>query len=147
MYRYRLKDRIRVVGRVGRTPLVEFVGRADGGSDLCGEKLTPGRVATVLAGLGPHEFAMLSPEVDPTRYVLWVEGPPPDAEALEARLREGHHYDRCRALGQLEPARVQPVRNGAAGYEAGCLARGMRAGEIKPTPLHPATDWDRWFES
>src|SRR6266850_821352 len=51
LYRYRLGDRVRVVGFAGNTPLLEFLGKEDGVSDLCGEKLSPAFVGSVLEEL------------------------------------------------------------------------------------------------
>jgi hypothetical protein len=51
LYRYRLGDRVRVVGFASNTPLLEFLGKEDGISDLCGEKLSPAFVGSILAEL------------------------------------------------------------------------------------------------
>jgi hypothetical protein len=148
LIRYRTGDRVRCVGLEARTPLFVFLGRADGGSDLCGEKLTVPIVEQALRAVGGDalEFALLAPTAgEPPGYVLYAEGPAPTAQALDAALRRAHHYDRCRALGQLACVQVRPVNRGAARFEAGCVARGMRAGDIKPTALHPAADWAGWL--
>lgn len=147
LYRYRLGDRVMVLGWVERTPLVSFVGRADGVSDLCGEKLSCGRVATILESASPDAtFAMLAPELgEPPRYVLWVEGASPDPATVEALLREGHHYERCRALGQLGPVEIRPVTGATGRYEAACVSRGMKAGAVKPRVLDARTDWSVWL--
>ena len=148
LWRYRLGDRIRVVGWEAETPRVEFIGRSDGRSDLCGEKLSPGRVERVLSDL--PGFAMLAPEADadPPYYALIVEQRPDAdtlADAVERRLREGHHYDHCRALGQLGPVRAVPVPGAAARYEARLVSLGLRAGDIKPTPLSTRSGWTDWL--
>ena len=157
LYRYRLGDRIRVEGFAGRTPLVRFMGRLDGGCDLCGDKLTPQRVEQALDEVRTKtgqdlRFALVAPELEPApHYVLYAEPPPGDAldpalsEALDEQLRLTHHYDRCRQLGQLGPVVVAATTQGARRYEAACMDRGMKAGDIKPTLLHPATDWARWM--
>ena len=163
LYRYRLPDRVRVVGQLAETPLVEFVGRLDGGVDLVGEKLTPARIEGVLrelcAALGCDlRFALLAPETrpeGPPRYVLYAEPgferttglPAAASECLDGLLRQGHHYDRCRALGQLGPPAVVLVSHGAERYEAACVARGARAGDVKPACLHPAEDWALWMRA
>ena len=147
LYRYRLGDRVRMTGRIGGTPLIRFEGRHDGGVDLCGEKLSPARVAQVLRALVPNaDFAMLTPTLSPSPgYVLWLEGDRLDPHRLDSALAEGHHYARCRHLGQLAPAEVRPITGAANRYLSACIAAGQRAGDVKPRALHPALDWERRF--
>lgn len=151
LYRYRLKDRVRVEGRLERTPTLRFVGRADRASDLVGEKLTPELVEHVLgraaAETGVHPpFALLAPAWgDPPRYRLYAEAAPEDARALAAAaeriLLDAHHYGLCRALGQLGAMEAVPVADGERVNERVCTARGQRAGSIKPPALDPGTEW------
>jgi hypothetical protein len=147
LWRYRLHDRVRVEGFVERTASLRFVGREDGVSDHFGEKLSEGFVGNVirevlaLAGVDAR-FSMLAPDAsgDAFRYVLFIEPsvePPRDLAArLDAALRANPHYDHCRALGQLGPARVFVIRDGGFEQYAAELTRtGRRLGDIKPTPL------------
>jgi hypothetical protein len=39
------------------------------------------------------------------------------------------------------------VRDALRRYEAACVHRGQRAGDVKPTPLHLATDWEETLGS
>jgi len=72
LYRYRLGDRVRVIGSAGRTPLLSFLGRAGVVSDLCGEKLAEAFVAGCLRDFGG--FAMLAPSREPRpHYKLYVD--------------------------------------------------------------------------
>ena len=148
LYRYRLKDVVRVEGFRHATPILRFQGRADRTSDLVGEKLTPVFVEQVLrrAALDANveaTFAMLAPvggaDGLPARYELLVECSPDDADrlaaAVEASLNASHHYALCRRLGQLDPVHAVVVRDGAREYEKACLARGQRLGSIKPVAL------------
>lgn len=158
LYRYRLGDCVRVVGQVQATPCLEFVGRADGRSDLCGEKLSLPRVTEVveraLRDVGCEaRFVLLAPEHgSPPRYVLFIEPSAfvgtDDALAarIEALLQEGEHYAYARSLGQLGSVEVVRIVDGVRGYERAAIARGQRAGDLKPMVLHPATDWRQWFE-
>lgn len=166
LVRYRLGDRVVVTGRVAATPCVRFLGRADLTSDLVGEKLNHAFVGRVLGELAaalprPPRFLMLAPvRGAPPRYRLYVEGADDDdrggahtdqalvawAHAVEQRLAGGHPYRYARALGQLGPVDVMRIEQGARRYEAACVRRGQRAGDIKPTPLHLRDDWDDAFE-
>jgi hypothetical protein len=67
LYRYALGDRVRVVGLIAETPLIEFVGKEAQICDLCGEKLHEERVRAVLDGALQElriepVFAMIAPE-------------------------------------------------------------------------------------
>jgi hypothetical protein len=135
--------------------MLSFQGRTDRASDLAGEKLTPALVERALVaamdatGVRPA-FAMMAPSVETTaHYCLYVEASPEHAEllaaALEQELNAAHHYALCRALGQLDPVRAVPVRDGEQSYERACMARGQRAGSIKPPALEPSLGWERHF--
>ena len=127
--RYRIGDRVRVVGRVSNTPTLKLVGRA-GTSDLAGEKLSEPWVAEVLA-----RFALtgvLAPRADGKGYELWTElateGLP---MALDAALCEAHHYGLARALGQLEQVRVREVEDLQAALMRVARQEGRRLGDVK----------------
>lgn len=155
LYRYRLGDRIRVIGFVDQTPLIEFIGREGGISDLRGEKLNPLFVGKIIEQW-KHDlhwqgsFAMLAPvgELTPF-YTLFVDGNWRDeraGEKLERLICANPHYAYCRKLGQLDHARVFRVGGDAgAHYLRHCESLGQRAGNIKPTCLHQAFGWERVF--
>jgi hypothetical protein len=151
LYRYRLKDRVRVEGRLERTPTLRFVGRADRASDIAGEKLTPELVEHVLAraaaetGIHPP-FALLAPAWgEPPRYRLYAQAAPDDAAAVERILLDAHHDGLCRALGQLNSIEGVAVTEGDRVYERVCTARGQRAGSIKPPALDAGAEWAEAF--
>ena len=156
LYRYRLRDLVRIEGRLHRTPRLIFIGRADRASDMAGEKLTAPLVEHALGAAvrttGVHAgFAMLAPAWTPVpHYRLYVEAPAPDADglalALDRELRGAHHYALCRSLGQLGPIRAVSVRGGERIYERACAERGQRAGSVKPPTLEPTPGWERYFE-
>lgn len=158
LYRYRLSDLVGVDGFVRGTPSIVFVGKEDHVSDLVGEKLNDGFVASVLArvfrvaGAQPA-FALLAPERTQhgQRYTLFVEsrgGAMPralDAE-VERELRANPHYDLARRLGQLEPLAVCCV--GAAAHEVFLSHRsrsGVALGGVKPSCLSTDTGWRSRF--
>jgi hypothetical protein len=161
LYRYALGDRVRVVGRVKATPLVEFVGRAETTSDLCGEKLheTPVRSALEKVLQEFHmepSFVMIAPEWgEPPGYVIFIEGADLHphlfnrfVSRVEAELSAGPHYAYCRRLGQLRPLAGLHIRSGGnRAYMERCAAMGQRHGNIKPTVLHRETGWSEWFRS
>lgn len=153
LVRYRLGDRVQVEGRCRATPCVRFLERAGLVSDLVGEKLAATFVETALGEVKARSrFAMLAPVTAGTRrYRLYVDSAVDDgalralARGVEQALAAGHPYRYARELGQLGAVDVMRVKDGAQAYEAGCVRRGQRAGDIKPTPLHCRDGWDEVF--
>ena len=153
LLRYRLGDTVEVVGRLGRCPLVRFVGRAGLVSDRVGEKLAEAHVAACLARLG-LTFALVACDdaARPPAYVLFAETAAPDAALardagrLDAALGANVHYAHARRLGQLGAVRAFRVRgSGAEQFVAGCVALGQRAGSVKPAALHRDGGWTARF--
>jgi len=149
--RYRLKDLVEVAGHLHATPLLRFVGRSDGASDMAGEKLTPILVQGVLERAARDlavrsSFTMLAPlPGEPPGYALVAELDQPGRCSemglrVEQLLLETHHYRLCRQLGQLAPIRAIPITDGARRYEQVCVAAGQRPGSIKPPSLELSTE-------
>jgi hypothetical protein len=155
LYRYRLGDRVRVVGFAKNTPLLEFLGKEDGVSDLCGEKLSPAFVGSVLEELSGErayssDFAMLAPsQQESLRYVLFLQGASSQTDLavrLDRKLTQNPHYAYCRRLGQLEAPRIFQITSDAGEcYLRRCVAMGQRAGAVKAVALHRLTGWEDFF--
>jgi hypothetical protein len=155
LYRYRLGDRVRVVGFAKNTPLLEFLGKEDGVSDLCGEKLSPAFVGSVLHELSVErayrsDFAMLAPsQQEGPRYVLFLEGATSQTDLavrLDKKLTQNPHYAYCRRLGQLAAPRIFHITSDAGEYYLRrCVAMGQRAGAVKAVALHRLTGWEDIF--
>ncbi len=153
-YRYQLHDVVEVVGYWGQAPCIQFVGKADHISDWFGEKLEEQFVRRVLQkvfakhGISPT-FAMLAPDDEDTfRYILYLESEVIVEnlnKELDFALRANFHYDYCRKLGQLQMAQVVYVANGTETYLRACQARGQKLGNIKPSVLQKAANWQKWF--
>ena len=157
LLRYRLGDRVEVVGEYGDAPCLRFVGRSGCVSDLVGEKVSAGRVAAVFhdAGVvvGAPRFAMLVPwRQGRLRYRLYVDGCD-DAQAREfgaavdAGLAEGHPYRYARELGQLGAVDVVVVPDALRRYEERCVDNGQRAGDIKGVALALDERWHAVFDA
>ena len=137
---YRLGDVVECVGFVGRTPRLEFLYRSGGVSDLCGEKLHPAFVGTVISALserhGAPRFAVLAPNINRAGYTLWWEpaedGELPSADELERRLCESYYYANAVELGQIRPAVVKEICDGLARW---CRCFGLSASAAKIPPL------------
>jgi len=153
LWRYRLGDRVRVTGFIGKTPSLKFLGRGDDVSDFFGEKLSEPFVLEVFRELfcgHPPSFTLLAPDQDEIgcRYTLYVEGPmrPHWAQSLDLSLRRNPHYAYCRDLGQLLPVRLfQIARDGFITFADYQAATGTRLGGIKPAVLCKTSGWSRIF--
>ena len=147
--RYKMGDRVRVVGKHHRTPTIEFVGRGNRFSDLVGEKLNEAFVRDVIDGLPLEDtrFRSLMPVREPDdHYVLLLDSCQARVgevrDALEQGLGRAYHYRHARALGQLACVEVvvdQGVEEKVAQYH---MRSGKRWGDIKQSYLicTPADD-------
>jgi len=157
LYRYRLQDRVEVTGYLRDVPSICFKGKEDNISDHFGEKLDETFVAKCLKtvldtfDLAPL-FAMLALDMpgDPPGYTLYLQckGDARNelADQLELELCRNPHYELCVRLGQLRSVRVVEVAERAYEiYSQSLSQRGMRLGDIKPTPLSRLCDWSKTF--
>jgi hypothetical protein len=159
LYRYLLRDRIRVDAFIQATPSIRFVGKEDSVSDMRGEKLSEGWVADVLFRLLPvhapaARLAFVAPDIRGSvpGYVLYLESQELVSgrlsEELEVELRRNPNYALCIRLGQLCPARVETVAPGSGErYLERLRASGQRLGDIKPAALSSLTDWHCWLSA
>jgi hypothetical protein len=153
LYRYRLGDRVRVTGFLGGAPTLDFLGRDDLVVDLCGEKLSEGFVAGVLAEVASEwTFRILAPNPPDGEagYTLYVHASnteqPIDSAVLDRMLCRNSHYRHCRQLGQLRHARVfgivgDPYRR----YVATMSEAGQRIGDVKANSLSRIDRWSTVF--
>lgn len=156
LYRYRLRDRVRVVGFLHECPLVEFVGKESMVSDHYGEKLNELHVAAILKNLGVgYPFMLLAPEGDDIvdHYTLFLADDSHLQETeiehlrrgLESALQENTHYAYCRKLGQLKEVDVCWIDEEPQLVWARYFDRrrhyGQTEGNIKPQVLDASTGW------
>jgi hypothetical protein len=157
LYRYHLKDRVTCVGAFAQTPLIQFEGKLDQTSDLCGEKVSAGIVEQILVKVQTEfsltvRFALLAPvQTDPPHYGLFLESNAnlEQLELLRSHLEnwlgENAHYAYCRRLNQLGKVCIYPISNGWEQYQARLIAEGARLGDIKPTHLDRRWRWKETF--
>lgn len=130
--RYRIGDRVRVTRHFGKSPVLEFVGRAGVVSDMVGEKLDEAMVREIFERLRLPGAVMM-----PRRahgYAVIAERPV-DAAALEAELKKIHHYGLARALGQLKPVHALKVTDLDEKILRFWESRGRKRGDVKNATL------------
>ena len=100
LWRYNIDDRVRVVDRLGDSPVIEFLSKGLHTSSITGEKITEHQVVEALGraaaelGLRVDTFTLQGYFSDPPYYLLEVEDLPADvAESLAGSMD--------RALGAL----------------------------------------------
>jgi hypothetical protein len=159
LYRYRLGDIVEVAGFLQQCPLLRFLGRSGGISDLVGEKVSEMHLRAILQRVWSHfdvrpRFALLAPRrTSPPRYCLYVECDELTdarrvelAAKIESGLHENPHYRHAVALKQLAPAEVRvvegPPGSGWRACEQQWLAEGRRLGDLKPTALAASDIFD-----
>ena len=149
LYRYFMNDLVEVAGRHRHTPLLRFVQKGRGVTNLTGEKLYEAQVIEAVHraarpfALEPAFVLMLADESTST-YTMFVEGGRDDlppaaafADAFDAALGAGNlEYHSKRASGRLAAPTVAWLQSGASEvYKAACVRAGQREGQYKPAPL------------
>lgn len=141
LVRYCLGDRVVVTGMLGKTPCIDFIGRDNIVSDLCGEKLNEAFAGRTLNELGLNGFAMLVPRYD--HYVLYT-ATRVTGQQLDDLLARNFQFRWAQQLGQLRPTIVVLVANSAATlYIESLENRGRKRGDIKPVALDC---WQGWHD-
>jgi sterol desaturase/sphingolipid hydroxylase (fatty acid hydroxylase superfamily) len=149
LYRYFINDVVEVTGFLGRMPLLRFVQKGKGVTNITGEKLCEAQVLeavrSAMAAIGRDaRFVMALADEEESAYRLYVEtdaGPRPRADELASRVdaclaRLNVEYQAKREserLGALRAFWVAPQTGEA--YKAHCVTRGQREGQFKMVAL------------
>ena len=127
LFRYNIGDLIRVTGRMGPAPVIEFLNKGTHVASLTGEKITEFQVATAVnelvarLGLDVRNYCLCPTWADVPHYSLLVEecdAPADRAEefacAVDSGLQElNMEYKTKRTSGRLAPVRVKTIPAGA----------------------------------
>ena len=149
LYRYFINDLVRVVGFLRRTPLLRFVQKGKGVTNLTGEKLYETQVlSAVRAVLDEFErtarFVMMLADEAHCAYRLYIEdgrdaGPEAAAvaQAVDRKLAvlnvEYRAKRESRRLGSLRLFWLR--RDTGEAYKQHCVAQGQREGQFKAVTL------------
>ena len=145
LYRYFMNDLIEVTGFFHQTPLVRFVQKGRGVTNLTGEKLYEAQVIEAVHQVVDRDliasFFLLVADEDPAGYRLYLEwdgDTRPDAgrfaDAVDRRLGEMNvEYHGKRASGRLTRLQAAWLKPGTAqAYKEACVHAGQREGQFKP---------------
>jgi len=157
LYRYDMNDVVEVVGHFNQAPIIVFLFKGKGITNLQGEKLSEAQFIEALgrasrtAGVG-YEFFFAFADEETSGYKLYIElqgAPPPDRVAAlgaavdEALCAVNVEYEAKFKSDRLKPIEVIDVGQQAfERYRAIRLAEGAHEGQLKWLNLS-ATDADR----
>lgn len=155
LYRYFINDIVRVTGMLHRTPLLKFMQKGKGVTNITGEKLYEAQVLTAVQGEAAAcgravRYVMMLADENARNYRLYVEsdaGQRPGAEtfaaAVDARLQvlnvEYAAKRESERLGPLRAAWLAPETGEA--YKRFCVGQGQREGQFKPPALAYAREF------
>ncbi|HYD86437.1 MAG TPA: GH3 auxin-responsive promoter family protein [Vitreimonas sp.] len=147
LLRYSMNDVVRVSGRIGRTPALQFIRKGRGVTNITGEKLSEDQVHAAMAELpAPPVFYIVVADAERGLYRAYVEGGGDAqfiASVIDARLRQLNlEYESKRASGRLPCLRVSLLRPGAAdAYHRHCTEqKGQREAQAKVLALQTAEE-------
>jgi hypothetical protein len=144
LIRYKMGDRVRVNGRVFKTPLLDFIGKEENCSDLVGEKLNADFVGAVIdqLGLDAGYLAVVPQKGETPHYLVLLATSPGNLAELEERfdtsLRASHHYNLARTQLQLGKAKILVHPQAEKIIIENWIKTGRKWGDLKATLLYPA---------
>lgn len=163
LYRYDINDIVRVVDYFHNVPMIEFVRKGRGITNLTGEKLAEPQVTAAMMGaledLGLHDvirhFTAVPRFGNPPRYAFFVE--PSQtlgheqavalARALDKHLYcENVEYETKRETLRLDPPLIRLVAPGTyTAYRQQRVAAGAPEAQVKVPHLAPEMEFGRDF--
>lgn len=158
LYRYNMNDVVEVSGFYHKVPLLKFVQKGKGVTNITGEKLYENQVITsvgkceISMGLQSSFFIMSADEIsasykfyyEPTETHLdkAKELVKDTAQQLDTLLREiNMEYDTKRNSERLKPVQICVLKPGTyENYKTFCLQQGQREGQFKIVALQYQKD-------
>lgn len=162
LYRYFMNDLVEVTGYFNATPLLRFVQKGKGVTNLTGEKLYESQVIDAIHEVSiksdlASSFYILVADEQAMAYRLFLEvdsATPDNTSSLAAMIDTklgalNIEYQAKRDSGRLAPLSVILLKRGTGeAYKAACIRSGQREGQFKPTVLQyrqnlnlPMTDY------
>jgi hypothetical protein len=140
LYRYDIGDVVECMTvHTSGLPQLRFVGRAEGVTDLVGEKLSESFVTDCLRSV-PVYSALVPLDTGHAGYLLVLESSELHSfanlvGAVDTQLLRNPQYAYARRLGQLQPLSAVAVPHAARRFIDHQLRKGKRLGDIKPPSL------------
>lgn len=148
LYRYFINDIVRVEGNFYNSPLIRFVQKGKGVTNITGEKLYESQLAEAMAQAEKHfglnlNFYLMLADVEQQKYMLHLEvnGSSYDAEEIAAYFDRilaelNTEYRTKRDSGRLHLLEVRFLKNGTGEiYRAYCIQSGQKDGQFKMMTL------------
>ncbi len=149
LYRYFINDLVRVAGFLHKAPLLRFVQKGKGVTNITGEKLYECQVLDAVRKAMDEmgcalRFVMMLADEEARAYRLYIEpvvGPKPTAawiaKVVDAKLANTNlEYQAKRESDRLGPIEVHWLREQAGdAYKQFCVAHGQREGQFKAAAL------------
>ncbi len=139
LYRYDMNDRVKVVGRLGRAPLLTFVGKGSDMLSVTGEKVSAWQVGEAMRRAGTADvrgFAVSVELGELPRYEVLHEAGTVHAEGFDRALQELNAEYAGKREGRLAPPSVRSVPDGTFGrFRASRLRSGAADGQVKDPVL------------
>ncbi|MDR2195568.1 MAG: GH3 auxin-responsive promoter family protein, partial [Gallionellaceae bacterium] len=149
LLRYHMNDVLRVTGRIGNTPTLQFMRKGRGVTNITGEKLSEDQIHAALAALpAPPLFYIVLADARRAVYRAHIEasGDPVElAAAIDAHLRRNNlEYEAKRASGRLKPLEVVLLRagTGEAYHRHIVEKKRQREAQVKVLALQNADECD-----
>lgn len=147
--RYDTKDLVKVTGHYFKTPVLEFIGRAESISDMAGEKLSEKILQDLFRDTQSTIIFVPDLSEELPRYELYIDDSLSSESDWEKLLNSNYHYQLARNLGQLRPLEVLKVTNLNSKYLEFYQSRGMNLGDIKEkmliSKLDEAESFRKWI--
>ena len=154
LYRYFMNDLVEVTGSFHRTPLLRFVQKGRGVTNLTGEKLYEAQVIEAVQGAAAScgvmvPFFVLVADEHASAYRLYAQsagGAIANSDAMSRAVDDrlaslNVEYHGKRASGRLAPVSMRWLREGTAdAYKASAVRAGQREGQFKPAVLQYRKD-------
>lgn len=150
LFRYFINDLIEVTEYCQHTPVIRFLQKGRGVTNLTGEKLYEYHVMEAIEHVQKTyhtkiEFFVMVADPFTLQYTLYVEHPPLDffaAYKLEQHLSQTNlEYRAKKDSGRLQPLRLIYLQPGTSdAYKRHCIQRGQREDQFKVVRLQYAKD-------
>lgn len=153
LYRYFMNDIVEVVGMENATPLLSFVQKGKGVTNITGEKLAEQQVISALEAIKQARgidipFYLSLACVEQAHYLVYIEMEDEHypASQLADEIEQGLYkanveYASKRGSGRLNPLEVKYVKPGTAdAYKTFCVEKGQRESQYKPMLLQYQAD-------